>query len=47
MEKGLEPDTLGVTDYNIQCSGAKVDLTLFENKYSKQYQIKVKANRTE
>ena len=47
MNQGMKTDTLGVTDFNIICKGARVDLTLFENKYSKQYQIKVKANRSE
>lgn len=47
IEQGLKPDTLEVSHYNVKCKGAQVDITLFENKYSKQYQIKVKADKRE
>ena len=47
IERGLKPDTLGVTHYSIRCKGAEVDLTLFENTYSHRYEVKVKVDKRE
>ncbi len=40
-------DTLHTGDYSIQKPGVKISLTLFENRYSNQFEIKIKADRSE
>lgn len=40
-------DTISVSDFHLHKKGVKVDLQLTENKISKKYEIRVKANRTE
>ncbi|MBM4171269.1 MAG: hypothetical protein FJ214_05305 [Ignavibacteria bacterium] len=40
-------DTLGVGNYDIRSSGVKMNLSLFENKYAKKYEVKFSANRSE
>lgn len=40
-------DTISVTDFHLHKKGVKVDLQLTENKISKKFEIRVKANRTE
>jgi hypothetical protein len=40
-------DTISVLDFQLHKKGVKVDLHLAENKISKKYEIRVKANRTE
>ncbi len=40
-------DTVSVSDFYLHKKGVKVDLQLAENKITKKYEIKVKANRSE
>jgi len=40
-------DTINAGDYKIVGTGVKMDLTLFENSFSKKYEIKFKASRSE
>ena len=40
-------DTVSVSDFHLHKKGVKVDLQLAENKISKKYEIRVKANRSE
>lgn len=44
--KSLKVDTLNTSDFKITGSGFKMSLTLFENTYSKKYEIKFKADRS-
>jgi hypothetical protein len=44
---GFESDTVGVGDYNLLGPGVKLNITLFENSYSKKYEVKIKANKSE
>jgi len=43
----LQIDTLKLGDYKIAGTGVKMNLTLFENTYSKKYEVKFKADRSE
>ncbi|QQS36708.1 MAG: hypothetical protein IPM56_01755 [Ignavibacteriales bacterium] len=47
MEKEYSVDTVTTSDFRLHKHGVKVELQIAENKLSKQYDIKVKANRTE
>jgi hypothetical protein len=47
VKNGFTVDTVSVNDFELQKKGAKVDLQLSENKIAKNYEIRVKANRTE
>lgn len=40
-------DTVNVSEYNLQGSGVRMNVSLFENSFSKKYEVKVKANKTE
>lgn len=40
-------DTVEVGNYSIRAPGVKMELTLFENTYSKKYEVKFKADRSE
>jgi hypothetical protein len=40
-------DTLSIGNYDIKSSGVKMNLSLFENKYAKKYEVKFIANRSE
>lgn len=40
-------DTISVSDFHLHKKGVKVDLQLAENKITKKYEIRVKANRSE
>lgn len=44
--RSLKVDTLNVSDYKITGSGVKMSLSLFENTYSKKYEVKFKADRS-
>lgn len=44
--KSLKVDTLNTGDYKIMGSGVKMSLTLFENSFSKKYEVKFKADRS-
>lgn len=43
---GYSVDTVSVNDFNLHKSGVKVGLQMSENKLTKKYDIRVKANRT-
>ena len=45
--EGFESDTVGTGDYNLSGPNVKMDLTLFENSYSKKYEVRIKANKSE
>ncbi|MCJ7555181.1 MAG: hypothetical protein MUO34_15015 [Ignavibacteriaceae bacterium] len=47
IKNEFSADTVSVSDFCLYKKGVKVDLQLSENKISKKYEIKVKANRTE
>ena len=47
LEKEFVVDTVTTSDFRLHKHGVKVELQIAENKLSKQYDIKVKANRTE
>jgi hypothetical protein len=47
VEKEFSVDTVTTSDFRLHKHGVKVELQIAENKLSKQYDIKVKANRTE
>ncbi len=47
VEKEYSVDTVTTSDFRLHKHGVKVELQIAENKLSKQYDIKVKANRTE
>ncbi|MBN1301860.1 MAG: hypothetical protein JW995_11655 [Melioribacteraceae bacterium] len=46
MGTGYSVDTLNVAEFELRKSGIKFNLLLFENNYSKKYEIKVKANHS-
>ena len=45
--KSMKIDTVNVSDFKISKPGVKMNLTLFENSFSKKYEIKFKADRSE
>ncbi|MEG8946239.1 hypothetical protein [Rosettibacter firmus] len=45
-KQNMKIDTLNVGDFKIQGPGVRMNLTLFENAYSKKYEIKFKADRS-
>lgn len=47
IANGFSVDTLSISDFRLNKTGAKVDLQLSENKINKNFEIKVKANKTE
>jgi len=47
MAKSMQIDTLNTGDYKIIGAGVKMNLTLFENTYSKKYEVKFKADKSE
>lgn len=47
VQKEYSVDTVTTSDFRLNKHGVKVELQVAENKLSKQYDIKVKANRTE
>lgn len=44
--EGYEIDTINSAEYDLSSSGVKINATLFENNFSKKYEIKVKANKS-
>ncbi len=46
IAEGCNPDTINAHEFGLQGGGFKANLSLFENTYSKKYEIKVKANRS-
>ena len=47
LSDGYSVDTISVSDFHLDKPGVKADLQMSENKISKKYEIRVKANRTE
>jgi hypothetical protein len=47
IQNEFSVDTVTTSDFRLHKHGVKVELQIAENKLSKQYDIKVKANRTE
>lgn len=47
VEKEYTVDTVTISDFRILKHGVKVDLQMAENKLSRKFEVKVKANRTE
>ena len=45
-KNGFKVDTLNATEYLLYRNNAKVNLSLFENSFSKKYEVKIKANKT-
>ena len=45
--KSMQIDTLNTGDYKIMGEGVRMNLTLFENTYSKKYEVKFKADKSE
>ena len=45
--KDMVVDTVSSGDYKIAGSGVRIELTLFENTYSKKYEVKIKASQSE
>lgn len=45
--KSMTIDTLKINDFRISTHGVKMNLTLFENSYTKKHEIKFKAERSE
>jgi hypothetical protein len=45
--KGLTVDTVKTGDYKIDAPGVRMNLTLFNNTFSKKYEVKFKADRSE
>lgn len=43
QKNGFVSDTLNVNEFNISKTGTRVNLSLFENNYSKKYEVKIKA----
>ncbi len=46
-EGGYQIDSVTVNDFKLHQKGVKVELHITENKISKKYEVRVKANRTE
>ena len=46
VKGGFTSDTLNVAEFNLHKTGIDMNLSLFENTYSKKYELKVKANKT-
>ncbi|AFN74557.1 hypothetical protein MROS_1320 [Melioribacter roseus P3M-2] len=44
--KSLEVDTLSAADYKITGKGIRMELSMFNNTYTKKYEIKFKAEKT-
>ncbi|MBI1931712.1 MAG: hypothetical protein HYS24_04180 [Ignavibacteriales bacterium] len=44
--EGYEIDTLNISEYNMNIPRIKINVSLFENNFSKKYEIKVKANKS-
>ncbi|MCF8241483.1 MAG: hypothetical protein K9J16_08845 [Melioribacteraceae bacterium] len=40
-------DTVNAAEFNLKGHGVKFNISLFQNSYSKKYEIRVKANRSE
>jgi len=47
VSAGFEVDSVSASDFHLHKPGVRVDLQLSENKISKQFEISVKANRSE
>lgn len=47
VSDGFTVDTVSVADFQLHRKGTKVDLQFYENKISKNYELRVKATRTE
>ena len=47
VSAGFEVDTVSASDFHLHKPGVRVDLQVSENKISKQFEISVKANRSE
>ena len=45
IEKGINVDTLNAEDYKISNDKMRAEVTLFQNSYSKKYEVRVKATR--
>jgi hypothetical protein len=46
VSDGFTVDSVTTSDFHLQKTGVKVDLQISENKLTKKYEIKVKANKT-
>ena len=46
LSNGFTVDTVTTSDFNLSKSGVKVDLQIAENKLSKKFDIRVKANKS-
>jgi hypothetical protein len=46
LSNGFTVDTVTTSDFNLNKTGVKVDLQMAENKLSKKFDIRVKANRS-
>jgi len=46
VSNGFAVDTVSTSDFRLLKSGVKVDLQMVENKLSKKFEIRVKANRS-
>lgn len=44
--EGYDIDTINAAEYDLTSSSVKINATLFENNFSKKYEIKVKANKS-
>jgi hypothetical protein len=44
---GFVVDTVSTSDFQLKRKGAKIDLQIYENKLSKNFEIRVKGNKTE
>jgi hypothetical protein len=44
---GFNVDTVSTSDFQLKRKGAKIDLQIYENKLSKNFEIRVKGNKTE
>lgn len=47
LEDNFSVDTVSVSYFQLHRTGAKLDLQYYENKISKNFELRVKANRTE
>ena len=45
--KSMQIDTVNTGDYRILGTGVRMSLTLFQNTYSKKYEVKFKADKSE
>jgi hypothetical protein len=46
LTNSYQVDSVTVSDYRLHKTGVKVDLQIYENKLTKKYDVKVKANKS-